>query len=105
MTAEWFGSRLRELREKAGLTQTQLADVAGVRRGAIARWERGDREPGWSNILALANALGVSCEAFTVEPAEQLPAKPGRPRKAVEAGQVEAEKPGKGKPTKKQRGK
>jgi len=31
----------------------------------------------------------VDCTAFTVEPAEQSPAKPGRPRKAVDADQVE----------------
>lgn len=58
------------------------ADKAGVLRGAVARWERGDREPGWSNILALCQALGVSCEAFTEEPTTQAPSGPGRPRKA-----------------------
>jgi transcriptional regulator with XRE-family HTH domain len=79
--ADRFARRLRELREAAGLTQEQLAARAGVKRDAIARWERGAREPAWGNVLALAEALGVSCEAFTTEPAAKPPATPGRPRK------------------------
>jgi len=77
----WFGGRLKELREAAGLTQQQLADGAGCTWEAISRWERGRREPGWSQILALTEALGVSCEAFTQEPAEREPSGPGRPPK------------------------
>jgi transcriptional regulator with XRE-family HTH domain len=53
-----------------------------MKREAIARWEAGKREPGWSNVLALAEALGVDCTAFTQAPAERPTAKPGRPRKA-----------------------
>jgi transcriptional regulator with XRE-family HTH domain len=82
MNPEWFADRLRELREQAGMTQEQLAQRAGVKREAIARWERGAREPGWSNVLALCQALGCSCEAFTKEPAERPEPKPGRPPKA-----------------------
>ena len=86
MAAEDFGGRLRQLREAAGLTQQELADRIGVRWGAISRWERGDREPGWSMVLALGKALGVPCTAFEAEEesrgsAEQ-PRGPGRPRKA-----------------------
>jgi transcriptional regulator with XRE-family HTH domain len=80
--ASWFPGRLRELREAAGLTQEQLAERAGVKRDAVARWEAGKREPGWSNVLALCEALGCTCEAFTRPPAERTPARPGRPRKA-----------------------
>jgi transcriptional regulator with XRE-family HTH domain len=79
--AAWFAGRLRELREAAGLTQEQLAVRAGVKREAVARWERGAREPAWGNVLALAQALGVSCQAFTTEPAAKPPGTPGRPRK------------------------
>jgi len=82
MDAKQFGGRLRELREQAGLTQAQLATAAGVQRLAVARWEAGSREPGWSNVMALCQALGVDCTAFTQEPAQREPAGPGRPRKA-----------------------
>src|SRR5262245_61511166 len=81
MSAEWFAGRLRELRCEAGLTQEQLAEKVGVKRGAIARWESGTREPSWSNVVALARALGVECTAFLQEPATAAPARPGRPRK------------------------
>jgi transcriptional regulator with XRE-family HTH domain len=80
-SAAWFAGRLRELREAAGWTQEQLAERVGVKREAIARWEAGKREPGWSNVLTLAEALGVDCTAFTQAPAERVPAGPGRPRK------------------------
>jgi transcriptional regulator with XRE-family HTH domain len=82
MSAEWFPARLRELRSQAGLTQEQLADKAGVKRGAIARWELGKREPSWSNVIALADALGVSCEAFRQAPASSPEPRRGRPPKA-----------------------
>jgi transcriptional regulator with XRE-family HTH domain len=94
--ATWFPGRLRELREGAGLTQAQLAEKVGVGRDAVARWEAGVREPGWSSILALAEALGVDCTAFTVEPEAAAPHGPGRPRKTADTpvtqpGEAEAQ--------------
>jgi DNA-binding XRE family transcriptional regulator len=82
MSAEWFAGRLRELRGEARLTQGQLAERAGVKRDAVARWERGTREPSWSNVLALADALAVSTEAFRQEPGPAPPPQPGRPPRA-----------------------
>jgi transcriptional regulator with XRE-family HTH domain len=82
MNAEWFAERLRELRSEAGLTQEQLAERAGVKRDAVARWERGNREPSWSNVIALADALAVSTEAFRQEPGPAPTPQRGRPRKA-----------------------
>lgn len=61
---EGFGPRLRKLREKAGLTQEQLAERAGVKKLAVWRWETGAREPSWGHVVALAKALGVECTAF-----------------------------------------
>ena len=67
----WDGTILRSIREALGLTQTQLAERVGVKRDAVARWEamgvKSSREPRWSNVLALAAALGVSCDAFAPE--------------------------------------
>jgi transcriptional regulator with XRE-family HTH domain len=96
MRANWLGGRLRELREAAGLTQQQVADAVGCSWQAVSRWERDKREPGWSQVIALCAALGVSCEAFQTPPAEREPAGPGRPPK------VKAEEPPPGK--KKKRG-
>jgi transcriptional regulator with XRE-family HTH domain len=84
-SAEWFAGRLRELREAAGWTQEQLAERVGVKREAVARWEAGKREPGWSNVLALAEALGVDCTAFARPPTERPPTAPGRPKRGPAA--------------------
>jgi transcriptional regulator with XRE-family HTH domain len=35
----------REIREDAGITQLELAEVLGVSRAALSRWESGNREP------------------------------------------------------------
>jgi transcriptional regulator with XRE-family HTH domain len=59
-----FGERLRELREKAGMTQEGLARAANMPVGNVRNYEQGVREPLWAGLFRLAAALGVSCEAF-----------------------------------------
>jgi transcriptional regulator with XRE-family HTH domain len=59
-----FGKRLQELREKAGMTQKQLAESSGLPLGSIRNYEQGYRDPLWQVVFKLADALGVSCEAF-----------------------------------------
>jgi transcriptional regulator with XRE-family HTH domain len=59
-----FGERLRELRDKAGLTQVQLAEASGLPLGSIRNYEQGQREPYWNVLFKLAAALGVKAEAF-----------------------------------------
>jgi transcriptional regulator with XRE-family HTH domain len=78
-----FGARLRELRERAGLTQVQLAERASMHPQGIVKLERGEREPGWSTLLALAGALGVSLDTFaaaTLPPPDGPVPKPARGR-------------------------
>ena len=100
MNGEWFGPRLRELREGSGLTQDQLAEKVGVKRDAVARWEAGKREPGWSNVLALATALAVDVAAFNQEPAERGEVKRGRPPKAPTEESSDTPKRPRGRPKK-----
>jgi transcriptional regulator with XRE-family HTH domain len=68
-----FGERLRQLREANGFTQETLARAAGVHQQSIARWERGQREPDWSVVCRLADALGVPLEAFRIDSGEGEP--------------------------------
>ena len=84
-----LGNRIRELREGAGLGREQMAEAAGVSVRAVVQWELGEREPGWFNVLALCQALGVDCTAFGKPPAERPPAGPGRPRKGRTEEQAE----------------
>lgn len=68
-----FGAGVRALRERAGLSQEQLAHVAGLHRTYVGSVERGERNVSLDNIWALADALGVS-------PSDLLPpAQPGAP--------------------------
>ena len=76
-----FSGRLRELREAAGLSRQELADKAGMKLGGVRNLEQGTRDPGWDTVLVLAQALGVTCEAFTAEPAPASAPTAGRPRK------------------------
>jgi len=59
-----FAARLKELREEAGMSQSALAEAAGMNLWGIAKLEQGTREPSWHTVLALADALGVSTEEF-----------------------------------------
>jgi DNA-binding XRE family transcriptional regulator len=53
-------SRLRELRDKASLSQEELAELAGVSRTTIAELELGKRTPHPKTRRKLAVALGVA---------------------------------------------
>jgi transcriptional regulator with XRE-family HTH domain len=96
MKAEWFKDRLRELREQADLSRSQLAERAGLRPNGIRDLEQGINKPSWETVIALCQALNVKPDVFTEQPADLPPLKAGRPRKAS----VDADS-AKGKPTKK----
>jgi transcriptional regulator with XRE-family HTH domain len=54
-----FGARMRELREREGVSQDNLARESGIHPTSIGRIERGGREPRLTTILKLADGLGV----------------------------------------------
>lgn len=56
---QWFGQRVRALRERTGLSQEALAAKAGIHRTYMGGIERGERNLCLRNILRLAAALGV----------------------------------------------
>ena len=60
----WNPGTLRTLRERKGLTQDQLADLAGVARISVARWETGGRVPTIDGVEKLAKALTVPVAAL-----------------------------------------
>ena len=94
MNAEWFAGRLRELREAAGLSREELAKRAGMKSPAgIRNLEQGIRQPAWATVIALCQALGVSCDAFLQPPGELPPPKSGRPRKPTTDSKPPVAKP------------
>ena len=54
------GITIKKLREKRGMTQTDLAEQIGVSNKAISKWETGKGFPDLSLLQPLALALGVS---------------------------------------------
>ncbi len=54
----YIGERLKDLRFRAGLTQQELADRAGVTQTTVARIERDAVQPEVTTIRKLAQALG-----------------------------------------------
>jgi transcriptional regulator with XRE-family HTH domain len=53
------GALLREARLRAGLTQAELAQVAGTARSQVSRYERGDVLPSLETLRRLIHACGL----------------------------------------------
>lgn len=54
-----FGTRLREARERLGLTQEEVAQRSGVHATEVSRMEAGKRDPKISTLRRLAKAVEV----------------------------------------------
>lgn len=51
--------KLKSVRIEKGLTQQQLADLIGVKRQNVGRWETGEFEPSLKNLKRIAEALEI----------------------------------------------
>lgn len=58
-----IGDRLREERERLGLTQEQLGEAAGVRKLAQHKYEKGERPP---NVRYLSEAAAAGVDVLYV---------------------------------------
>ena len=54
--------RIKELRERRGLTRIQVADRLGLSIVAVRKWERGQAYPSADKLPKLAAALGCSID-------------------------------------------
>ena len=57
-----IGRRLRELRERQGLSQTKLADQLGINQTLVSQYEQGKLRMHGALIAAMARALKVSAD-------------------------------------------
>ena len=55
-----LGERVRSVRHDRGLTQESLADSLDISVAYVSLIERGGRNPPYTTVIAIANALGVS---------------------------------------------
>ena len=58
-TAASVGPAIRHYREQAGLTQAELADMAGLNRSYLSNLERGKETEQMRRILRVLKLLGV----------------------------------------------
>lgn len=65
--------KLIVLRDKAGITQMELAHQLGVSRQAVTRWESGDTAPSMDKLKALAKLYGVSLDCLCSDMADGKP--------------------------------
>ena len=68
-------TRLKESREKAGMTQKQLADKIGVSTQTISTYER-EKIPTLENLVAIAETLNVSVDWLLGKEQEKPQSKP-----------------------------
>lgn len=52
--------KIRIFREKAGLSQRELASALNISQSAIAQWESGETQPTLDNLRKTADILGVT---------------------------------------------
>ena len=46
------------------MTQKELAEKVGVSTNTVARWERNESEPSWSDFIKVCMVLGMKMEDF-----------------------------------------
>ncbi len=62
--ASKVGSRIRILRQAAGLTQSELAATAYVTRQSVGNWERGNTLPDVQSLQLVAKALNTTVDGL-----------------------------------------
>jgi transcriptional regulator with XRE-family HTH domain len=55
-----IGDKIREIREEKGVSQYRLAQLTGINRSTIKRYEEGSiKKISLDNLMKICNALGV----------------------------------------------
>ncbi len=69
-------SRIKQLRESAGLSKNKLASMSGISQAYISMLEAGTKQPTVEKLSAICNALGITLSDFFADTrdAEPLPA-------------------------------
>ena len=59
-----LGKDIRAARKKTGITQADLADLAGIGVRTVRAIESGTGNPSLSAVVAIANAVGLNVKAL-----------------------------------------
>jgi transcriptional regulator with XRE-family HTH domain len=68
-----IGFRLKQLRQKAGISQERLAEQIGVSTNQLQKYESGKNMMNTEKLQLLASALSVQVHEFFVSSEETLP--------------------------------
>jgi len=55
-----IGKRLRLIRDKKGITQTELGEKLGIQFQHVSKYERGETVPTWENLIKLAELFDIN---------------------------------------------
>ena len=59
---EWTAVRLKEIRKQKGISQVKLAMDLNTSQNTISRYETGEREPGITELIKIADYFNVSID-------------------------------------------
>ena len=62
---------IRNIRQKKGMLQTELADKVGVTQGMVSLWETGYCSPSLSSAQKLAEVLDCTIDELIEKPQEE----------------------------------
>ena len=57
-----FGRNIKEIRERAGYTQRQVADRLQVTPAAVSKWERNTNEPNIGQVTKMCEMFGCTIQ-------------------------------------------
>jgi transcriptional regulator with XRE-family HTH domain len=61
-----LGRAVQAIRAEKRISQVQLSEATGLMQSWISNVEHGRRNPSWSNVVRLAEGLGVSVSELAV---------------------------------------
>ena len=62
-----LGTRIKEYRLKAKLSQEKVAELVGVSRQAVTKWESDQSSPNMDNLFRLAEIFGTNVDALVTD--------------------------------------
>lgn len=70
-----LGERIRACRQKAGMSQEKVAELTGVSRQAVTKWEANQSAPNTKNLFRLAEIFGMTADLL-LAPEDEAPQSP-----------------------------
>ena len=72
-----LGEKISMLRKKEGISQEKLAEIIGVSRQAVTKWENKNANPDTENLIRLAEFFGVSLDELCKNVSKKINYAPG----------------------------